>query len=114
MKAEDVATALQRLPRPRGTGQGTGRRDMSEGWRYYLPGDGETAADATLLWKPGEADKSYSPKDAAEEACARDCTVHGCRNGTEFTIVVIAPSGTEWRFVGWHEPSVEHYVRAKP
>ena len=87
---------------------------MSAGWRYYLPGDGETAADATLLWKPGEADKSYSPTDAADEACAHDCTVHGCRNGTEFTIVVIAPSGTEWRFVGWHEPSVEHYVRAQP
>ena len=87
---------------------------MTGGWKAYYPDDGETADDARVItprwdWQQGFLDDG----DAAERACEID---YDERDGGErdrdsnFPIVIIAPDGTETRWIGRHEPSVEHNV----
>lgn len=83
------------------------------GYKAYFPDDGEGPNDAreleTYPWV-----RIYDADDAAEQACEHDYSGRdGWERGatTEFPIVIIAPDGTESRYVGWHEPSVEHKTR---
>lgn len=80
-------------------------------WRFYFPDDGETANDAVAFpssWV------SYTFADIAQYACEED---FNHRSGwerpdyQEFAIAVISPLGVERRFVGRHQPSVDHVVR---
>lgn len=87
------------------------------GWGFYFPDDGETAADATHVpERVRNLAATVSPRIVAEMACAYD---YDERDGWErkpeanFTIAVVSPTGTETRWTGWHEPSVEHNVRVR-
>lgn len=81
-------------------------------WKAYFPGDGETAEDASVLfewdWKP-----IRNAEHAADAACQLDYTGRDGwerTSGESFPIVVIDPQGKEYRFKGWHEPSIDHHV----
>lgn len=79
-------------------------------WKFYRPDNNETAEDARELLRP--LYPLLDAEDAARLACERDYSEHDGweRGDTPFSIVVIAPDGTESRFQGWHEPSVDHMV----
>lgn len=79
------------------------------GWKYYFPDGGEGPDDARDFPKSAQI---WEAEDAARIACERDYSCHdGWERGErEFPIVVIAPDGTEHKFRGHHEPSVEHRV----
>jgi hypothetical protein len=86
---------------------------MTGTWRAYYPEDGETADDARVVEPRAWMPRIYDAEDAAKRACEID---YDERDGWErsqdvgFLIVVIAPDGTETRWTGRHEPSVEHVV----
>ncbi len=84
------------------------------GFRVYFPDDAEGPEDAhDLTCYPWV--RVYDPDDAAELACEYD---YSERDGWErdmsggatrhFPMVIISPEGTETRYFGWHEPSIEH------
>ena len=87
---------------------------MPGDWKAYYPEDGETTDDARVItprwdWQQGFLDD----EDAAQRACEIDYDERdGWERGMDepFPIVVIAPDGTETRWTGRHEPSVEHHV----
>lgn len=87
-----------------------GQRKKDE-WLAYFPDDGETIEDATMIMKV------YEASHAAKEAVEYD---FGNRDGwerhemQEFTVIVVSPDGEEFKFMGWHEPSVVHKVRRIP
>lgn len=87
---------------------------MSE-WRAYFPDDGETSEHARKIthydWQ-----RIIDADDAADYACEMD---FNSRDGWErmeqsFPIVVIAPDGTEHKYTGRHEPSVDHITEPTP
>ena len=87
---------------------------MTGTWRAYYPEDGETADDAREVRLPAwSLRKIYDAEDAASVACEMD---YSERDGWErgmgesFPIVVIAPDGTETRWQGVHEATVQHLV----
>ena len=86
---------------------------MTDVWRAYYPEDGETADDAQVVEPRKWGPKIYDAEDAARRACEIDFDQ---RDGWErskdagFPIAVIAPDGTETRWIGRHEPSVTHTV----
>jgi hypothetical protein len=80
-------------------------------WKFYFPGEGESAEDATVIEK-----SMFDAEDAAQCACEYDfdnCDGWERSRGSTFTIAVIAPDGTETLFDGSHEPSVDHVVRER-
>lgn len=79
-------------------------------WRYYFPDEGETAEDARSI----KTMRPYMFQDIAEIACEEDFNQRSGwerPEGQEFAIAVIFPLGVERRFVGRHQPSVDHVVR---
>lgn len=84
---------------------------MSKFWKFYYPDDGDTIEDASEA--PSGSIRHADAESVAQFACEFD---YSDRDGWErrdedFTIAVVAPDGTETRFIAHHEPSVEHYVR---
>lgn len=77
-------------------------------WKFYFPDDGETADDACPI-----IGKVWGADDAAQNACEYDFSSRdGWERGEgEFPIVVISPEGVEFKFIGCHEPSIDHVVR---
>ena len=87
---------------------------MTGDWKAYYPEDGETADDARVIApRRGWQKRFLDAEDAAHRACEID---YDERDGWErsyacdFPIVIIAPDGTETRWTGRHEPSVNHHV----
>jgi hypothetical protein len=86
---------------------------MTDAWRAYYPEDGETADDARVIEPRKWGPRIYDAEYAAQRACVFDFDE---RDGWErsqdvgFPIVVIAPDGTETRWIGRHEPSILHIV----
>ena len=85
---------------------------MSDLWQVYFPDDCEDASDARFIYsKPW--DKIYDAEDAARKASELD---YGERDGwtrgmdNRFAMVIVAPDGTESRWEGWHEASVDHWA----
>jgi hypothetical protein len=83
----------------------------TEGWKIYFPDDDPEREC------PFET-SAFDAEHAAQKACEHD---YGERDGwerdmrsgstAEFVLLVVAPDGTETRFAGCHEASVEHHVR---
>lgn len=82
-------------------------------WRAYFPDDGEISDDARTL-DPPEWKKLHDAEDAATFACEHD---YSYRDGWErgegepFPITIIAPDGTETRWIAHNEASVSHHAR---
>lgn len=79
------------------------------GWSFYFPDDDEVPEDA----RASRLKRVYHADDVAQEACEHDysdCDGWERKPDDTFAIAVIGPDGTETRFRGQHEPSVEHQV----
>lgn len=83
-------------------------------WRYYCPGDGETADDARDV-KPYTWEKIVDAEHAAEIACRTDYDHHdGWERGQDgFVIMLIDKDEVETKWTCAHEPSVRHAARRK-
>lgn len=82
-------------------------------WKAYYPDDGYTADDPFVINPRRYGPRIYNASDAAQRACEIDYDEHdGWQRGagSDFSIVVIAPDGTETRWRARHEPSIEHVV----
>jgi hypothetical protein len=90
---------------------------IATGWKVYFPDDDQGPEDAVEItcyeWR-----RVCNADAAADEACEydydeRDGWERSMSGGStpEFPMVIISPDGTESRYVGWHEPSVEHNTR---
>lgn len=87
---------------------------VASGWKYYLPGSGETIEDATEIgvWSWREV---FDAKDAAALAAAdewdnRDGWEGGMGCGPD--IMVVSPGGEETCWSTNREAEVTHYVTA--
>lgn len=82
---------------------------MKGEWKGYFPDDSETIEDAFVILTASD------PEDAASQAVEYDWQSRSGWEramGDEFNVVVVSPDGREFKFVGWHEPSVDHYCKA--
>lgn len=87
---------------------------MTDGWKAYYPDDGETSDDARRITPRWDGQHIFGAEDAAYRACQIDFDERDGwerTQGEPFPIIVIAPDGTETRWSGYHEASVEHTVR---
>lgn len=86
---------------------------MSGVWKAYFPDDRHTADDAFVIKPRRFGPPIYDSESAAQRACEIDydeCDGWERGVGQDFSIVVIAPDGTETRWRARHEPSIEHVV----
>lgn len=83
-------------------------------WKWYLPDDHETAEDARVLMVP-DWRMVFDAEGAAVEAGEQSWDHGGYESGLNSTEVVciIAPDGTETRWIIRHEATVEHYAEAR-
>jgi hypothetical protein len=82
-------------------------------WKAYYPDEGETADDAIAIEPRKYGPRIFDAEGAAERACEIDYDERDGwerTHGTAFPIVIVAPDGTETRWSGRHEPSVDHVV----
>ncbi len=81
------------------------------GWKYYLPENGGTADDPTVIWL-AEWERIYDADDAAAHAAQDEWDNGGWESGVDATpiFIIIAPDGTETRWQIAREVVVDHYA----
>lgn len=81
------------------------------GWKYYLPEEGQSSDDATVIWL-AEWEHVFDADNAATHAAVEEWDSGGWESGTNATpvIAIIAPDGTETRWQITREPAVNHYA----
>lgn len=87
-------------------------QQIDTGWKYYMPEDGETAADAVSIkffaWSNFVDAEDAAQSAAEEEWDHRDGSERGL--DAKPKIVVIAPDGEETTFSVTREISIDHHV----
>jgi hypothetical protein len=87
---------------------------MITGWKYYMPDDGETAADAKdIILHPDLYTESIFDASDAARLAADDYYVRNSSEidiGSGITFAIINPKGDETKFSIEYEMTVTHHI----